>query len=155
VFLLHFILLITARGLSQTNEIRINFISNCRLHMTDGINAIYAYFHDQLRAFIYNKLNPPELNSLKKASFLFYPQIWKSVFYGKYKTYLRHYNVKNTTTNLRSNLLLTDYMEMSVEMQIFKHVEISKAFDTLGCLMYIIYQLAAANILNPLPYGLS
>ena len=88
------------------------------MHITDGINAIYAYCHDQLRAFIYNKLNPPELNSLKEASFFILPTNMEISLLWKYKTYLRHYDVKNTTTNLISNLLLTDYMEMSVEMQI-------------------------------------
>lgn len=49
----------------QTSEIRIKFIGNCGLYMTDGVTNIYIDFPYQSGAHHYMKYNSSELDSLK------------------------------------------------------------------------------------------
>ncbi len=64
--------LVSNLGFNQTNEIKIKFISNCGLYITDGTTNIYADFPYRSGAFIYDEFNRSELDSIKEnAIFLF------------------------------------------------------------------------------------
>ena len=61
-------ILISNLGFSQANEIKIKFISNCGLFMTDGTTNIYTDFPYRSGAFIYDKYDPSELDSIQENS---------------------------------------------------------------------------------------
>lgn len=59
-------------GISQTNEIKIKFIGNCGLYLTDGKANLYVDFPYKSGAYGYMKYNPLEIDSIKEnAIFLF------------------------------------------------------------------------------------
>lgn len=59
-------------GLSQTKEIKIRFIGNCGLHMTDGVSDIYCDFPYKSGAYGYMKYDATELDNIKEdAVFIF------------------------------------------------------------------------------------
>jgi len=55
-------------GFSQSNEIRIRFIGNCGLHMTDGDLSIYADFPYKSGAHRYMEYDRSELDSISDHS---------------------------------------------------------------------------------------
>ncbi len=73
IILMNFTLIfILNLGFGQANEIKIKFISNCGLYLTDGTTNIYCDFPYRSGAFIYDEFDPSELDSIKENSiFLF------------------------------------------------------------------------------------
>ena len=72
--LLLIVILISALnlGFSQTNEIKIRFIGNCGLHMTDGKTDVYSDFPYKSGAYNYMEYEDSEIDSLKEnAHFIF------------------------------------------------------------------------------------
>jgi hypothetical protein len=65
-------LLISNIGFSQTQAIKIKFISNCGLYLTDGTTDIYTDFPYRSGAFIYHEFDDAQLDSIKdNATFIF------------------------------------------------------------------------------------
>ena len=60
---------ITSIGFAQSNEIKIRYIGNCGLHITDGINHIYTDFPYKSGAYNHIEYEDSEIDSLKKNSF--------------------------------------------------------------------------------------
>lgn len=61
-----------ATGFGKANEIRIRFIGNCGLHMTDGVLDVYVDFPYKSGAYGYMKYDPSEVERVKDGSlFLF------------------------------------------------------------------------------------
>ncbi len=59
-------------GYSQSNEIRIKFLGNCGLYLTDGTSNLYIDFPYKSGAYGYMKYDLTELDSIKENSiFLF------------------------------------------------------------------------------------
>ncbi len=59
-------------GFSQTNEIKIRFIGNCGLHLSDGKTNLYVDFPYKSGAFRYMKYNVAEIDSINEnALFIF------------------------------------------------------------------------------------
>jgi L-ascorbate metabolism protein UlaG (beta-lactamase superfamily) len=59
-------------GFSQSNEIKIKFIGNCGLYMTDGKSNVYLDFPYKSGAFRYMKYEKSEIDSVKNnATFIF------------------------------------------------------------------------------------
>lgn len=59
-------------GFSQSNQIRVKFIGNCGLFLTDGKLNLYIDFPYKSGAYSYMKYNPSEIDSLQEnAIFLF------------------------------------------------------------------------------------
>ena len=57
---------------SQTNEIKIKFIGNCGLHLTDGISNLYIEFPYKSGAYGYMNYETSEIDNIKdNSSFLF------------------------------------------------------------------------------------
>ncbi len=56
-------------GFGQKNEIKIRYIGNCGLHITDGVNHIYTDFPYKSGAHNYVEYDTAELDSLKDNSF--------------------------------------------------------------------------------------
>lgn len=68
-FLLVFTLLFfSSYGYSQSNEIKVRFIGNCGLHMTDGNLDIYVDFPYKSGAYGYMEYDKAELDSVKENS---------------------------------------------------------------------------------------
>jgi L-ascorbate metabolism protein UlaG (beta-lactamase superfamily) len=61
-------ILVSNFGFSQSNEIKIKFIGNCGLYMTDGNLNIYVDFPYKSGAHKYMKYDKSELNSIKDNS---------------------------------------------------------------------------------------
>ena len=61
--------LISNIGFSQSNEIKIRYIGNCGLHITDGVNHIYTDFPYTSGAYNYIEYDDSEIDSLKENSF--------------------------------------------------------------------------------------
>ena len=62
------LILITNLGFSQTDKIKIEFIGNCGLYMTDGITNIYTDFPYKSGAHNYMEFDESELDSIKENS---------------------------------------------------------------------------------------
>ena len=59
-------------GFSQLNEIKIRFIGNCGLYLSDGNTNLYTDFPYKSGAYGYMKYDPIEIDSIKEnALFLF------------------------------------------------------------------------------------
>jgi len=56
-------------GFGQSNEIKIRYIGNCGLHITDGVNHLYADFPYKSGAHDYIEYDASEIDSLKEKSF--------------------------------------------------------------------------------------
>lgn len=58
---------------SQSNEIKIRFIGNCGLHMTDGNANLYLDFPYKSGAYNYMEYDASEIEGIKKrCNFYFY-----------------------------------------------------------------------------------
>lgn len=77
-------------GYSQTNEIKIKFIGNCGLYMTDGNINIYVDFPYKSGAFNYMEFDKAELDSIME----------NSIFLFTHK-HPDHYSSKNMRKTLR------------------------------------------------------
>ena len=77
-------------GLAQTNEIKVKFIGNCGLYMTDGNLNIYVDFPYKSGAFNYMEYDQSELDSIKGNSIF--------IFTHKHPD---HYSGKNMRKTLR------------------------------------------------------
>ena len=62
------LILISSIGFCQRGELKIRFISNCGLLITDGTTNIYSDFPYRSGAFIYDKFDKSELDSIKENS---------------------------------------------------------------------------------------
>ena len=60
--------LITTLGFSQSKEIKIEFLGNCGLYLTDGTTNIYTDFPYKSGAHGYMEFNESELDSIKENS---------------------------------------------------------------------------------------
>lgn len=60
--------LITAFGFSQSKEIKIEFLGNCGLYLTDGNTNIYTDFPYKSGAYGYMEFDQSELDSIKENS---------------------------------------------------------------------------------------
>ncbi|WP_159038506.1 MBL fold metallo-hydrolase [Brumimicrobium mesophilum] len=78
-------------GIAQSNEIKIKFIGNCGLHMTDGELNIYSDFPYKSGAFGYMKFDDSEIDSIRE----------NSIFIFTHK-HADHYSGKNMRKTLRS-----------------------------------------------------
>ena len=66
------LVLISVTAIGQTGEIRIRFIGNCGLHMSDGTRNVYVDFPYKSGAYGYMEYDKSELDSVKDNSiFLF------------------------------------------------------------------------------------
>ena len=83
--------LIPNRGFNQTNEIKIKFISNCGLYMTDGTTNIYSDFPYRSGAFIYDEFDQAELDSIKENSIF--------IFTHKHGDHYSRKNMRNIQKN--------------------------------------------------------
>lgn len=59
-------------GFAQSNEIRIEFMGNCGLYMTDGTTNIYTDFPYKSGAYNYMEYDELELDSIKENSFFIF-----------------------------------------------------------------------------------
>jgi L-ascorbate metabolism protein UlaG (beta-lactamase superfamily) len=84
------LILISNLGFSQTNEIKIKFIGNCGLHLTDGELNIYVDFPYKSGAFNYMEFDKAELDSIKENSIF--------IFTHKHPD---HYSIKEMRKTLR------------------------------------------------------
>lgn len=75
---------ITYSAVSQTNEIRITFIGNCGLHLTDGTTNIYTDFPYKSGAHNYMEFDESEMDKIKENSIF--------IFTHKHSD---HYSAKN------------------------------------------------------------
>ncbi|WP_033958914.1 MBL fold metallo-hydrolase [Psychroserpens jangbogonensis] len=66
------LLFITSFGFSQSKEIKIKFIGNCGLYLTDGTTNIYADFPYKSGAHNYMEFKKSELDSIKNDSFFIF-----------------------------------------------------------------------------------
>ncbi|HOZ50856.1 MAG TPA: MBL fold metallo-hydrolase [Chitinophagaceae bacterium] len=63
---------ISTAGFSQSNEIKITFLGNCGLYLTDGSSNLYIDFPYKSGAYNYMKYDPSEITNIKENSiFLF------------------------------------------------------------------------------------
>lgn len=65
-------LLITSFGFTQSKNIKIKFIGNCGLHITDGTTNIYTDFPYKSGAHNYMEFNKNELDSIKNDSYFIF-----------------------------------------------------------------------------------
>jgi len=63
------LLLFSATGNGQTNEIKIRFIGNCGLHLTDGNTHIYTDFPYKSGAHHYMEYDPTEIDNLQQNAY--------------------------------------------------------------------------------------
>ncbi len=84
------LILTSTLGFNQTNEIKIKFIGNCGLHLTDGDLNIYVDFPYKSGAFNYMEFDKSELDSIKE----------NSIFLFTHK-HPDHYSIKNMRKTLR------------------------------------------------------
>lgn len=63
------LIFVNSIGFGQSNEIKITYIGNCGLHITDGINHIYTDFPYKSGAHNYIEYEDSEIDSLKENSF--------------------------------------------------------------------------------------
>ncbi len=62
----------TVISFAQSNEIKLRFIGNCGIHLSDGKNNLYIDFPYKSGAYKYMKFDASELDSIKQGSiFLF------------------------------------------------------------------------------------
>lgn len=79
-----FSILINTTGFSQVSEIKIKFIGNCGLYMTDGVQNIYVDFPYKSGAYNYMEFDDAELDSIRD----------NSIFIFTHK-HADHYSKKN------------------------------------------------------------
>ncbi len=84
VLLILYVLFVANFGFAQTNEIKIKFIGNCGLYMSDGTTNMYTDFPYKSGAHNYMKFDNAELDSIKE----------NSVFIFTHK-HADHYSAKN------------------------------------------------------------
>ncbi len=89
--LLFWVLTISFSGIGQTNEIKIKFIGNCGLYMTDGNLNIYSDFPYKSGAYGYMEFDDSALDSIKN----------NSVFIFTHK-HADHYSGKNMRKVLKA-----------------------------------------------------
>lgn len=73
----------TTLGFTQNNEIKIKFIGNCGLHMTDGNLNVYSDFPYKSEAYRYMKFDDSELDSIKENSFFIFTHKHADHYSGK------------------------------------------------------------------------
>jgi len=71
IFTLLLLVVGNARLSAQIAEIKIKFIGNCGMYLTDGKQNIYLDFPYKSGAFNYMKYAKSEVDSIKKMPFLF------------------------------------------------------------------------------------
>ncbi|WP_460219413.1 MBL fold metallo-hydrolase [Psychroserpens sp. MEBiC05023] len=110
--LLILLLSIVNIGFSQSNEIRIKFIGNCGLHLTDGKTNIYTDFPYKSGAHNYMEFNKSELDSLKNDSHFIFTHK-HSDHYSK-KNIKKVINEKNGTQYGSWNITELENLEKSI-----------------------------------------
>jgi len=69
LFTVIILLFIKSSGFAQSDEIKIRYIGNCGLHITDGINHLYIDFPYKSGAHNYIEYDDAEIDRLKENSF--------------------------------------------------------------------------------------
>ena len=90
ILVISMVVLISNLGLGQANEIKIKFIGNCGLYLTDGNLNIYVDFPYKSGAFNYMQFGKAELDSIKENSIF--------IFTHKHPD---HYSTKQMRKTLR------------------------------------------------------
>lgn len=75
--------LITTLGFSQSKEIKIEFIGNCGLYITDGITNFYIDFPYKSGAHGYMEFDESELDSIKESSIFIFTHMHSDHFSKK------------------------------------------------------------------------
>lgn len=75
--------LISNFGFAQSNEIKIRFIGNCGLHMTDGKTNIYSDFPYKSGAYNYMKFDDAQLDSIEENSIFIFTHKHADHYSGK------------------------------------------------------------------------
>ncbi len=85
--------LISNIGYSQNNEIKIRYIGNCGLHITDGTTHIYTDFPYKSGAHHYDEYDDSEIDRLKENAFYIFTHKHSDHYYkGKIKKILKSKN---------------------------------------------------------------
>jgi len=92
-------------GFAQSNEIKIEFMGNCGLYMTDGTTNIYADFPYKSGAFSYMEFDKAELDSIKENSIFIFTHKHADHYSGK--KYEKSPKRKKTEENLRLGRLVS------------------------------------------------
>ena len=69
LFTIFILIFINSIGFAQSNEIKIRYIGNCGLYITDGVNHIYTDFPYKSGTHNYIEYDDSEIDSLKENSF--------------------------------------------------------------------------------------
>lgn len=77
------LIFVSSFGFSQSNEIKIKFIGNCGLHMTDGNVNIYIDFPYKSGAYGYMEYDKTELDSIKENSIFIFTHKHADHYSGK------------------------------------------------------------------------
>jgi len=87
--------LIPCIGYGQKNEIKIRYIGNCGLHITDGTTHIYTDFPYKSGAHHYDKYDDSEIDSLKENAYYIFTHKHSDHYYkGKMRKILKSKNGK-------------------------------------------------------------
>ena len=89
------ILLMSKVVFGQKKDIKIRYIGNCGLHITDGVNHIYSDFPYKSGAHHYAEYHPSEIDSLKENAYYIFTHKHSDHYYkGKVKKILKAKNGK-------------------------------------------------------------
>ena len=111
--------------LSQTSDIKIRFIGNCGLYMTDGISNLYIDFPYKSGAHHYMEYNISELDSVKNNPIFIYTHKHSDHFSGRLvrKLAKKLEGKIYTPWNVRELLKLNDKMKnFNIEAYKTKHI---------------------------------
>lgn len=83
------LLFFSTTGFSQSNELKIRFIGNCGLHITDGVTDIYTDFPYKSGAHRYMEYADAELDSIRENAYFIFTHNHSDHYYkGKMKKIL-------------------------------------------------------------------
>lgn len=95
LFIILTLFLISNRGLGQTKEIKIRYIGNCGLHITDGNADVYTDFPYKSGAHHYAEYDDAEIDSLKDNAYYIFTHKHSDHYYkGKMNKILKAKNGK-------------------------------------------------------------
>lgn len=108
-------------GVCQTNEIKIRYIGNCGLHITDGVHHIYSDFPYKSGAHHYAEYNSSEIDSLKENAYYIFTHKHSDHYYkGKVNKILKAKNGKKFGKWNISDLENLDKVIPNFKIQAFK-----------------------------------
>ena len=95
VILHFFLILLSNSAYSQTNEIKIKFIGNCGLYMTDGVTNFYIDFPYKSGAHNYMEYDQSELDSVKDNSIFIFTHRHSDHYSKKHLKKAERYNIRS------------------------------------------------------------